>query len=73
MYFKGAASPYHFEEMMYFSGHLFEKPPEPRLETAQELKRKEREELQKGWANFVDSFSESMDRLSEQTDNASVF
>ena len=73
MYYKGAASPYHFEEIMYFNGHLFEEPPEPRVETAEELRRKEREELKQGWGSFVEAFSESMDRLSEQTGNASLF
>ena len=73
MYFKGATSPYYFEEIMYFDGHLFEEPPKPQVETAEELRRKEREELKQGWSSFVESFSESMDRLSEQTGNASVF
>ena len=50
-------------------------PPdeEQGIQTAREIKEREREELKQGWGNFVEAFSESMDRLSEQTGNASIF
>lgn len=45
MYFKGASSPYHFEDIMGFGGHLFDEPEEPerKVMTAEDWREMERQ------------------------------
>jgi hypothetical protein len=55
-YMKAGLSPYHFEEAMRFSGHLFEKPEEPKVKSAAELRAEQREQFE----SFRRRFSEAV-------------